>query len=242
MFHSCFGPGDVLDLSGHGTWANTDLCEIIQDLVDALSPLQIISKGQEERVAALEAVKNTAQKHTDLENESDRKQLRDDAVAMASHTQEALAARVLAVKFLLHLQVRLRAESRDGEADWVAFYECESGHGADPFASKKLIFPRWLHPAVRPSVPRCEARLVTPSARKITLRLASQRLACSWRRFRSSANSATVRSATCNTFSSRDHAEAGCAKAGTAQFSHGQELSLHSLVPWRSFVVSSGVK
>ena len=80
MFHSCFGPGDVLDLSGHGTWANTDLCEIIHDLVDALSPLQIISKGQEERVAALEAVKKTAQEHTD------RKQLRVDAVAMASHT------------------------------------------------------------------------------------------------------------------------------------------------------------
>ena len=38
--------------------------------------------------------------------------------------------------------------------------------------------------------------------------------------------SATVRSATCNTFSSQDHAEAGFAKAGTAQFSHGQELSL----------------
>ena len=43
-------------------------------------------------------------------------------------------------------------------------------------------------------MPRCEARLVTPSARNITLRLASQRLAlpsfrmdrlaCSWRRFR----------------------------------------------------------
>ena len=34
--------------------------------------------------------------------------------------------------------------------------------------------------------------------------------------------SATVRSATCNTFSSQYHAEAGFAKAGTAQFSHGQ--------------------
>ena len=163
------------------------------------------------------------EEHTVLDNESDRKQLRDDAVAMASHTQEALAARVLAVKSLLHLQVRLRAESRDGEADWVAFYRCECGHGADPFVSKKLIFTRWLHPAVRSSVPRCEARLVTPSACKITLRLASQRLACSWRRFRSSANSATVRSATCNNFSSQDHVEAGCAKTGTAQFSHGQD-------------------
>ena len=66
----------------------------------------------------------------------------------------------------------------------------------------------------RPTVPRCEARLVTPSARKVTLRLASQRLACSWRRFRPSANSATVRSATCNTFSSQDHAEAGFAMTG----------------------------
>ena len=93
--------GEVLDLSGHGTWANTDLCEISQDLVDALSPLQTISKGHEERVAALEAVQKTAQEQADLENESDRKQLRDDAVAIASHTQEALAARVLAVEISL---------------------------------------------------------------------------------------------------------------------------------------------
>ena len=35
-----------------------------------------------------------------------------------------------------------------------------------------------------------------------------------------------MQSATCNTFSSQDHAEAGFAKAGTAQFSHGQELFL----------------
>ena len=147
------------------------------DLVDALSPLQIISKGQEERVAALEAVKKTAQEHTDLDNESDRKQLRDDAVAMALHTQEALAARVLAVKSLLHLQVRLRVESRDAEADWVAFYRCESGHGADPFARKKTYLP--------PMVAPCRAAI-----------------------------SATVRSATCNTFSSQNHAEFGFAKTG----------------------------
>ena len=35
-----------------------------------------------------------------------------------------------------------------------------------------------------------------------------------------------MQSAICNTFSSQDHGEAGFAKAGTTQFSHGQELSL----------------
>ena len=45
--------GEVVDLSGHGTWANADLHEIIQDLVEALSPLQAMSKGHEERMATL---------------------------------------------------------------------------------------------------------------------------------------------------------------------------------------------
>ena len=86
-------------------------------------------------------------------------------------------------------------------------------------------------------MPRCEARLVTPSARGITLGLASQRFALhSFSHRRTGvlmktlqtlqANSATMQSAICNTFGSQDHAEAGFAKAGTAQFSHGQELSL----------------
>ena len=167
----------VLNLRGHGTWANTNLSEIIQDLVDALSPLQIISKGQEERVAALEAVKKTAQVHTDLDNESDRKQLRVDTVAMASHTQEALAARVLAVKSLLHLQVRLRAESRDGEADWVAFYRCAKRPWSRSFHEQETDLFSMVAP--------CRAAI-----------------------------SATVRSATCNTFSSQNHAEIGFAKTG----------------------------
>ena len=73
-----------------------------------------------------------------------------------------------------------------------------------------------------------------------TLRLASQRLAlpifrmdrlaCSWRRFRPSTDSATVRSVTCNTVSLQDHAEAGCAKAGTAQFFRMDRNSLYT--PW----------
>ena len=54
----------VLNLSGHGTWANTNLHEIIQDVVDVMSPLQTIAKGHEERVAVLDAVKKTAQEHT----------------------------------------------------------------------------------------------------------------------------------------------------------------------------------
>ena len=48
MRHSTFYEedlGKVVDLRGHGTWANADLCEIIQELVDALSPLQTMSKG-----------------------------------------------------------------------------------------------------------------------------------------------------------------------------------------------------
>ena len=47
--------GEVVDHSGHGTWANGDLHQIIQDLVEALSPLQAISKGHEVQplVAAL---------------------------------------------------------------------------------------------------------------------------------------------------------------------------------------------
>ena len=71
--------GEVLNLSGHGTWANTNLYEIIQDVVDVMSPLQTIAKGHEERVAALEAVQMTAQK-------------------------QALAARVFPWKSLLRLQ------------------------------------------------------------------------------------------------------------------------------------------
>ena len=53
--------GKVVDLCGHGTWAIADLCEIIQELVDALTPLQTMSKGHEERFVALEVVQKTAQ-------------------------------------------------------------------------------------------------------------------------------------------------------------------------------------
>ena len=48
---------EVVDLSEHGTWANASICEIIQDLVDALFPLQTVTEGHEERFAALEAVR-----------------------------------------------------------------------------------------------------------------------------------------------------------------------------------------
>ena len=51
---------EVVDLSEHGTWANANLCEIIQDLVDALFPLQTISEGHEGHFAAVEAVQKTA--------------------------------------------------------------------------------------------------------------------------------------------------------------------------------------
>ena len=51
---------EVVHLSEHGTWANANLCEIIQDLVDALFPLQTISEGHEGHFAALEAVQKTA--------------------------------------------------------------------------------------------------------------------------------------------------------------------------------------
>ena len=62
--------GKVVDLCGHGTWANADLCEIIQELVDALSPLQTMSKGHEESFVALEAVQKTAQEQASGETSS----------------------------------------------------------------------------------------------------------------------------------------------------------------------------
>ena len=43
--------GEVVDLSGHSTWANGDIYEIIQDLVEALSHLQAMAKGHEVRLA-----------------------------------------------------------------------------------------------------------------------------------------------------------------------------------------------
>ena len=36
---------EVVDLSEQGTWANANLCEIIQDLVDALFPLHTPCRG-----------------------------------------------------------------------------------------------------------------------------------------------------------------------------------------------------
>ena len=45
--------GEAVDLSGHGTWANGDLLEIIQHLVEALSLLQAMSKGHEVRMATI---------------------------------------------------------------------------------------------------------------------------------------------------------------------------------------------
>ena len=56
--------GEVVDLSEHGTWAKANLCEVIQDLVDALFPLQAMSEGHEERLAALGAVQKDLQTET----------------------------------------------------------------------------------------------------------------------------------------------------------------------------------
>ena len=49
---------ELVDLSGHGTWVNASICEIIQDLVVALST-ETGSEGHEERFAALGAVQKT---------------------------------------------------------------------------------------------------------------------------------------------------------------------------------------
>ena len=46
---------EVVDLSEHGTWANTNLCEIVQDFVDPLS-----RRDTRGHFAALEAVQKTA--------------------------------------------------------------------------------------------------------------------------------------------------------------------------------------
>ena len=69
--------GKVVDLCGHGTWDNADLCEIIQELVDALSPLQTVSKGHEERFVALEAVQKTAQEQASGETQRTTEQTRE---------------------------------------------------------------------------------------------------------------------------------------------------------------------
>ena len=45
----------VLDLSGPSTWANADLCTVIQDLVEALSLLWVVPKGHEERLGNIES-------------------------------------------------------------------------------------------------------------------------------------------------------------------------------------------
>ena len=44
---------EVVGLRGHGTWAHGDLYETTQDLVEALSPLQAMSKGHEVRMATI---------------------------------------------------------------------------------------------------------------------------------------------------------------------------------------------
>ena len=45
--------GDVMDLSGHGTWADEDLDEIVHDLMEALSPVQSMSRGHGHHVATI---------------------------------------------------------------------------------------------------------------------------------------------------------------------------------------------
>ena len=74
--------GKVVDLCGHGTWANADLCEIIQELVDPLSPLQTMSKGHEERFVALEAVQKTAQEQASGETQRTTEQTREFTVSL----------------------------------------------------------------------------------------------------------------------------------------------------------------
>ena len=59
------------------SWANANLCEIIQDLVDALSPLQTTSEGHEERFAALEAVQKTAKEQASGETQRTTEQTRE---------------------------------------------------------------------------------------------------------------------------------------------------------------------
>ena len=68
---------EVVDLSEHGTGANANLCEIIQDLVDALFPLQTMSEGHEERFAALEAVQKTAKERASGETQRTTEQTRE---------------------------------------------------------------------------------------------------------------------------------------------------------------------
>ena len=56
MRRSTFNDEDLdeaVDLSGHSTWANGDLYEIIQDLVEAVSHLQAIAKGHEVRMTTI---------------------------------------------------------------------------------------------------------------------------------------------------------------------------------------------
>ena len=69
--------GEVVDLSEHGTWANANLCEIIQDLVDALFPLQAMSDGHEQRFAALGAVQKTAKGGASDETQRNTEQTRE---------------------------------------------------------------------------------------------------------------------------------------------------------------------
>ena len=69
--------GEVVDLSGHGTWVNANLSEIIQDLVDALSALQTVSEGHEERFAALGAVQKTAKEQASGKKQRTTEQTRE---------------------------------------------------------------------------------------------------------------------------------------------------------------------
>ena len=59
------------------SWANANPCEIIQDLVDALSPLQTMSEGHEEHFAALEAVQKTAKEQVSGESQRTTEQTRE---------------------------------------------------------------------------------------------------------------------------------------------------------------------
>ena len=80
--------GKVVDLCEHGTWANADLCEIIQELVDALSPLQTTSKGHKERFVALEAVQKTAQEQASGETQRTTEQTREFAESLFENASQ----------------------------------------------------------------------------------------------------------------------------------------------------------
>ena len=86
---------EVVDLSEHGTWANANLCEIIQILVDALFLLQTISEGHEDRFAALEAVQKTAKERASGETQRTTDQTREFTESLFENASQESGHQVL---------------------------------------------------------------------------------------------------------------------------------------------------